>query len=331
MKIKVLITIAAVVAIAALIFGYVQMSKEKAADEQADRPVTAASRVQTGSNGDIVITLDLKAQQLAGLRTATLAAATVSPEIQAYGRVLDSATLVSLHSDIEAAQAALQASQQEYERLKYLNAQDNASAHALETAEAQLQHDQGALDTAKAQLAAASSRTVLNEPADFFQTLADQNDVLVRLDTETGQAPAETPTAARLSLSGKQASVFADFIGRAATADPQVQGTGFIFVVTNPPAVLTPGLAITGFIQMPGGMATGVIVPNEAVVRSNDGDWIYLQTDETNFEQRRIALDQPANGGWFTTNNVAAGNRIVVTGAQALLSEEHKNEIQVGD
>ena len=100
MKTKILLPVAIVAAVAALIFGYVQMSKERAADAEADQPITAASRVQTGTNGETVITLDAKTQQLIGLQTATLAAATLPPEIKAYGRVLDSAALVSLHNDV---------------------------------------------------------------------------------------------------------------------------------------------------------------------------------------------------------------------------------------
>ena len=136
MKLRILIFAVAVIAIAALIFGYVQMSKERAADAVADQPVTAPSRVQAGANGETVINLDPKTQQLIGLQTAPLAATTLPPEIKAYGRVLDSAASVSLHNDVVAAQAALQASRPEYDRLKKLSAQDNASAHALEAAEA---------------------------------------------------------------------------------------------------------------------------------------------------------------------------------------------------
>jgi hypothetical protein len=327
MKIKVLISITVLVAIAALIFGYVQMSKEKAADAEADQPVTAASHVQTGSNGEIIITLDLKAQQLAGLQTATLTTVAPLSEIKAYGRVLDSATLVSLYSDITAAQA----SQQEYERLKKLSAQDNVSVHALEIAEAQLKHDQGAFDTAEAQLIAASGQTVLNEPADFFQSLARQKIVLVRLDTPAGETPVETPAAALLILPEIKEPLAADFIARAATTDPQVQGAGFVFAVTNPPATLAPGRTLTGLLQLPSKSAPGVIVPNNAVIRSESGDWIFIQTDETNFEQREVDLDHPMDDGWFITNNVAPDDKIVVTGAQTLLSEEHKTEIQVGD
>lgn len=331
MKMKILLSAAIVVAVAALIFGYVQMSRERVANEAEDRPVTAASRVQTGANGETVIMLDSKMQQLIGLQTAPLAAATLPPEIKAYGRVLDSATLVALHDDVAAAQAALQASQPEYDRLKKLSALDNASAHALEIAEAQSKRDQGALDTAEAQLIAASGRAVPDEPPGFFQSLARQENVLVRLDLPPGETPAETPIAAELTVPEMRQPIVAAFLGRAATTDPQVQGAGFIFVVTNVPVALTPERMVTGFLELPGEPANGVIVPDAAVVRSEGHAWIYVQTGDTDFARRELALDHSTTGGWFVTNNVVPGDKVVVTGAQTLLSEEHKSEIQIGD
>ncbi len=321
MKTKILSSILAVLVIALLIFGYRQKRQERDADAAADQPITAASQVQSGPNGESVIHLDARTQQLIGLVTAPLAAATLPPEIKAYGRVLDSAALVSLHNDAVTARAALQASQPEYERLKKLSAQANASAHARETAEAQMRHDQDTLDTAEAQLMAASAKPVLAEPTGFFRSLGSQESVLVRLDLPAGEAAAETPTAAQLTMPGMAPPIAADFLGRAATTDPQVQGTGFIFVVTNAPATLTPGRVVTGLLQLPGEPVSGMIVPDTAVVHSDGSAWIYLQTGDAAFTRREISLDHPAVGGWLVTNLVAAGHQVVVTGAQTLLSE----------
>lgn len=332
MKLKFILAGVVILAvIAALIFAYKQMKQECVIDAQEDQPVAAASSVQTGSNGLAMVSLDLKAQELIGLQTARPASATLPLEIKAYGRVLDSATLVSLYDDDLAARAALQASQQQYLRLKQLAAQNNTSAQALETAEAQSKHDQSALETAKAQLVAASSPAILSERETFFSDLASQKAVLIRLDTAAGDWPADSPTAALLLPPGMSRPLGADFIGRAAATDPLVQGAGFVFIVTNAPPTLTPGLAITGFLQLPGAPENGSIIPETAVVRSGGSDWIYVQANQTNFERRNIVLDRPANDGWFVTNNIAPGDNIVVAGAQVLLSEEHKSEIQLGD
>lgn len=332
MKLKMILAgVVIVIVVAVLIVAYQQMSKERVIDAQEDQPVTAASSVQTGPNGQTFVSLDLNAQQLIGLQTATLAQASLPTEIKAYGRVLDSASLISLHSDVLAKRASLQASQQQYLRLKQLASQNNASAQALETAEAQLKHDQSALETAKAQLVAASSAAILSEPESFFNDLAGEKAVLIRLDTEAGEWPAESPTAALLLPPGTSLRIAGDFIGHAAVTDPMIQGAGFIFVVTNALPALTPGLAISGFLQLAGGSENGMIIPDAAVVRSGGDDWIYVQANQTNFERRKIILDRPATDGWFVTNSVAPDENVVVAGAQVLLSEEHKAEIQMGD
>ncbi len=49
------------------------------------------------------------------------------------------------------------------------------------------------------------------------------------------------------------------------------------------------------------------------------------------FQRRELALDRPVAGGWFVTNGLAPNDRVVLTGAQALLSEERKTQIKVGD
>jgi len=331
MKSKFIAIGVAVVVVAALIFAYTQMSRERAADEQADQPISTPSRIQTGPNGETIVTLDLKTQQLIGLRTVAVASTTLPPETEAYGRVLDSANLVSLYDQAAAAQAALDASRQEYDRLEKLNEQENVSAHSLESGEADMKRDKGLYDAAEMQLAAASSRMVAGEPSDFFQSLARQENVLVRLDLPAGETPPETPLSTQIILPGTEQPVAGDFVGNAAAADPQVQGAGFIFNVTNPPAAWASGLAVKGFLVLPGAPAQGVVVPDDAVVRSDDGAWIYVQNDETNFTRLKIVLDRPVGGGWFVTNGVAEGDKIVISGAQVLNSEEHKMEIKIED
>lgn len=333
MKTKILLPLAIVVAIAALIFGYWQMSKEQAADAAADQPISAASSVQPGTNGETIIALDLPAQQLTGLQTAPLAAATLPPEIKAYGRVLDPAPLAALAGNMVSARAALDASGREYKRLKSLAQGQNVSTKTLEDAEARRKQDQAALAAAEAQLAATSGNVLANQPdlPAFVAALVKLETALVRLDVPAGEWPGQTPVGALvLPPSGGQ-PIAAQFLDRAATADPQVQGVGFLFVATNASARLTPGLAVTGFLQLPGAPLSGAVVPEAAVVRSDERAWIYTQTGATNFVRREITLDHRVAGGWFVTNRVAPGDKAVVIGAQVLLSEERKSQIKLAD
>lgn len=110
-----------------------------------------------------------------------------------------------------------------------------------------------------------------------------------------------------------------------------MQGEGFLFTATNAAGRLAPGLALTGFLQLPGAPLRGVVVPNAAIVRAAERAWVYVQTGDTAFQRRELALDQPVGEGWFVTGGLAPKDRLVVTGAQTLLSEERKTQIKVGD
>ncbi len=226
------------------------------------------------------------------------------------------------------------ASSKEYQRLKTLFAQgQNASAKALESAQAAMQRDQIALQTAEAQLVTAWGKSIVEQPdlAAFVASLARLECVVVRLDLPAGDSVSEAPVGAQLVLPGTNAPLAARFLGRATTTDPQVQGAGFLFAATNATARLAPGLALTGLLQLPGAPLHGVVVPNAAIVRAAERAWVYVQTGDTTFERRELALDQPVAGGWFVTSGLAPADRLVVTGAQTLLSEERKTQIKIGD
>ncbi len=65
-----------------------------------------------------------------------------------------------------------------------------------------------------------------------------------------------------------------------------------------------------------------MVVPRDAVVRTEGKGWVYVATGDDHFTRKEIALDRATENGWFVTNGVAAGDKLVITGAQSLLSEE---------
>jgi hypothetical protein len=110
-----------------------------------------------------------------------------------------------------------------------------------------------------------------------------------------------------------------------------VQGEGFLLVATNTAARLASGLAITGFLQLPGEALRGVLVPETALVRAAERAWVYVQTNATTFVRRDIGLEHPMADGWFVATGLSPNDRVVTTGAQTLLSEERKSQLKVGD
>lgn len=334
MKPKIILLITAALVVATLIFGYFQMTKERAADEQADQPISAASRAQHSAGGKAEVSLDQATQELIGLQTAPLTPASLPPERRSYGRVLDSPPLIAQLSAIESARASLEASSKEYQRVKTLYDQgENASAQSLETADAAIKRDRIALQSAQAELVAAWGESVAQLPnlGPLVESLATLKTVLVRLDLPAGEVIRDLPIGARLLVARPGPSSEGTFLGRAPFTDPQAQGNGFMFLVTNTPPQLAPGLALTGFLLLPGEPLQGVIVPEAAVVRADDQAWSYVQSGSTNFMRRSLSQEHPVPGGWFMTHGFEPGERIVTTGAQTLLSEERKSEIKVED
>src|SRR5205814_155862 len=84
--------------------------------QKEQKEAEAPSRVKHGPNGEIIITLDAATQQVMGLETTTLEAALLSPQIKAYGRVLDAASLASLAAELTTALAASETSEAELKR-----------------------------------------------------------------------------------------------------------------------------------------------------------------------------------------------------------------------
>jgi hypothetical protein len=278
------------------------------------------------TNDETWIRLDKKAQELAGLKIAEIQKASITPEIKAYGRVLDPAPLAALTIEIATARAALEASQKEYNRLKELHAQNqNVSARALETAEASWKRDEVAVQSAQLRLLASWGKTVaeMKDLPALVRSLASLESSLVRLEVPFGESIDKIPTGARIAPLQDEAHAFpARLLGPASTVDPQSQARGFLFLMeTN---ALPLGASVVGWLAIPGENEEGVIVPASALIRHEGEVFVFLQRADDLFSRTGVELERPVDKGWLAKGELKAGEKIVVTGGQQLLSEELK-------
>jgi hypothetical protein len=88
---------------------------------------------------------------------------------------------------------------------------------------------------------------------------------------------------------------------------------------TNPPP---PGTAIVGRLQTRGAPQSGVLVPRAAVLRHQGEAVVYVQMSDDTFQRRQINLDRPLNNGFFVYKGLSTNDRVVIVGAQQLLSAE---------
>jgi hypothetical protein len=296
--------------------------------EEHEEEPKAESRVHRGTNGEVSIKLDKQTQARIGLQVATVEPMRLPREIKGYGRIVDPAPLASVLVEQLSAQVSLHASEKEYHRLKDLYGQNqNVSIRALESAEAAMRKDQVLLEAARAKLAMTLGPGVASQSnlQQFVQSLVGLNSGLVRVDLPLGEALPGLPQAARLvATSAEDRPIAAQFLGRAPSADPQTQGQGFLFVVTNNP--VPPGSSLVAWLQVPGEAQTGVAIPRSALLRHQGQMFVYVQSDQENFQRRQVNPNRPLENGWFIASGLSAGDKVVIAGAQQLLSEELKSQ-----
>jgi hypothetical protein len=243
------------------------------------------------------------------------------PEVKGYGRVVDPATLTAAVADLESARAAAEVSGKEYERQKILAAQDNASTRALEAAKAASTHDELVVKSALAKFKLDWGSALAEGGGKILSDVVNGTAALVRIDLPAGETLPVPPASARIvALTDETKSVSGAFAGATDGVNPQTQSQSFFFLVKRQP--LPPGAAVTGFLKISGEPVSGLTVPADAVLRYEGKGWIYVQTDATEFARREIPLDRLTENGWFVSENLSATNRIVVLGAQTILSAE---------
>jgi len=308
----------------------------KAGGDADDKPKVAAAADQPGAADGAGVTLAAETQQRLGLATATPVATDWQPELKAYGTVLDRAPLRDLLLSLNQAMITFASAQRELERGKVLKAQNNLSERAFQDLETASLQSRAAVAAVRLKLQAGWGGKIADwaappgNPAgaqhqsdDRLPVLADGG-ALIRVDLPAGERLADlSGTVHIVPLAETVAPVEAANFDRLPTMDPQTQQQSLLCLVAATNASqLTPGEAVTAYLKIPGPPVSGVVVPASAVLRYQGADWVYVQTATNRFSREVITLDQPVNGGWFVSAGLAATDRLVVAGAQSVLSAE---------
>lgn len=328
-----------------LVWGFLAGRNEAATEREREKPIAAPSRVST-QNGEAVVSVDAATRARSGLQVAPLAsAAGAASELRAYGSVVDLQQLTELYTrytdaqaQVEKAWAALDASRREYERLRVLYEDNqNASTKALQAAEATMRADQANAEAAAAPLRslAATARQdwgptlaewMLRGSPEFRRLLARQQ-VLVQV-TLPPDVYLDFPPAVAPLQAGNGPRVPARLVSVAARTDPRIQGQSFFYLAPASGGIL-PGMSVAAYLPRPGGTG-GARVQASAVVWWQGRAWIYVEIAPGRYTRRRVPTETPASDGGYVVNTLPPGARVVVQGAQLLLSEELRSQIQVG-
>ena len=251
-----------------------------------------------------------------GIETAVAEAAEGTTTISAFGRVLDPLPLVEALHARDAARAVAAAARTESERVERLHRDaENASARDVEAARTALAKATTDLADATARLHLAWGPLAATEDA-LVDDLVAGRAALVRVDVPAGVTVSPPPT--EVTITDGRART-ARVVGPAPTTDAQLQGEGWLALLTDEPP--RPG-AVVGVTVRRNAPLSGVAVPAGAVVWVDAAPAVYAEPTGGTYERRTVTLGPRLDGRWLVTAGVGAGERIVVRGAARLLSAE---------
>lgn len=328
-------TVICVVAFTLLLVSFASSRKEKAEERERESAVRPPSAVSL-HEGQTVITLQPNVQTRLGLSVASLSAGSQRTEQRVPAFVLSVEDLGGLRNDyvlavakLEKARANLQVSQKEYDRLKGLyHDNQNASAKALEAAEGTLHSNEADIRAAeqgvRLQRNAVRQRwgQVITEwvvqDSARLRAVLEQHEFLVQITVPAGSISA-IPQNLSLEVPGSSVET-ATLVSAFPRVDSRVQGPSYLYAALAKPGI-APGMNLVARLAE-GAARRGVTVPETAAIWWEGRAWVYRQAGATTFVRQELPIDSPARNGWFVASGLSPGDKVVVRGAESLLSTE---------
>ncbi len=173
---------------------------------------------------------------------------------------------------------------------------------------------------------------ILAQPGELVQAgqplleLMDYSGPIARIAWDEGTPPA-TLGFGRLEGSARMRG---SRLGPAPEADPLTGAPAWHYRIAAKGAVLRPGAVLTAYATGPA-LHNGIKIPDAAVVQWDALAWVYVERAPGRYVRVRVPTTVPVPGGWLVEQGFQAGERVVVTGAGLLLSEEFRARIVVGE
>ena len=317
-------------------------------NQAQEEEVVTPNRVKQ-VKGATVVTLSKDGQKQSDIQTVSLTSSQHQKTLNTLGNVVSIDTLIELRtrylnakSNANIARASLANSKQDYQRMQSLNRDDrNVSDHVMLAAQAAFKADQAKVQAAETEannlndtMRQTWGETLANEaskePASAsLQSLLQHKEVLLLItlpadsNVKAGETISVVPTGAQTK------AINAKLVAASPQTDSTIQGRTYYF--RAPAENLRAGMRVS--VEMKDSasnkVSDGVAVPASAVVWYAGKPWVYKKQGEESFIRLPITTDNEINGGWFNrSEQLAAGDNLVVNGAQLLLSEEFKYQIK---
>lgn len=309
----------------------------RAGPERVGPPVRTALE-----GGRVVVHLSDAEQGRIGIGTARRTRLPHPIEVQAYGSVIDLARVTDLTNSYAGAVAALQAAKARAEvsgsaarRAKRLSA-GVVTAAQIELTEGTAITDQAAVTVAESQirtLAATAQQEwgpvigkAIIERSPVVTRLIERIDFLVQVTLPPGETLKAAPATASAEVPPQSERVPLRYVSPATRTDQRVQGISYFYTVASTSGLL-PGMSTLAFLTSDR-KTPGLSIPESAVVHWQGSAWFYRSVADDAFVRHPLKVDAPISADTYIVDDLGPEAQIIVTGAQAVLSEELRGQIQ---
>jgi hypothetical protein len=330
-----------VILVALAVGGFMLSRGEQTREAEQEAAVHSPVRI-TLEDGLVTLTVDAAAQAASGIQVRALSATEGTPGAAVYGTVMDLQPLADLSSryaatraDLDAAKVAADTAKAELDRTQTLYADvQNASLKTLQAARAasiaataKVKSTQASLDAtvtaARQQYGTAIAGWITSPASADLARLLDRRDVLLRVVFPGGQSSAAP---ALLKATGDGVAPFeARLVSASPQTDPGIQGQTYYYrAATQLGAGARISARVPAVASAGASAKAGVLVPAGAIVWYGGQPWAYVHTGKHNFQRRAVDARFAQDGDFFVADGFKPGDRVVVRGAQLLLSEESR-------
>jgi len=299
--------------------------------------------------GKMMVRIDDEIGDYAGVETATLVETSFFPESKALATVVDLRPMLALqarHNQVLAASNVANVSERaaaaELARLKVLaKGAGSVATKNVNYAEADLRVAKAKSQGLSFELQAIHDEAlqtwgevitswVLVENSTQWQHLLSRKDSLLLVTLPIDLSLASEVSFIRIARDGsRQQARKAYFVSPALATDQVIQGETYFFKTAS--GKLRTGMRLDAWLPQGSEPLNGVFIPDNAMVWNDGQAWAYVKLEDNLYQRRSLLAGMAAEGGVFMMDTIGVGETLVMRGAQMLLSEEFKWQIEGDD
>lgn len=291
-----------------------------------------------------LVFLPSQIQLLSGIQVITLTAENHQAEFVCYGKAINIQALVDLRrrylialTEQGGATARFKQAEQNIKRQQDLYRDGATSKRNVQIHQAQWQTDKALLDASTVLGKAIVDEAMLNwgktltewalsTHSDKLEAFLSGRKTLLLISLPVNKSLANDIQTIYVEASGDRSKASkAELIATAVQTDATLQGESYFFQADD--KHIRTGMRVAAWIPEQNTNQSGVIIPKSAVIWYMDQAFVYIKTAAEQFSRRTINRFSATTDGYFVSDNINAGEELVVTGGQMLLSEELRGQI----